>query len=173
VVGLVCVALLVPSASTRFSDLENVNYELVGWNVPQNSLAWRVGYWKQIISLTTRERPTTGLGIDMISHDLPDRLQAHNDYVRAYGEGGLLGLLGYLTLVGAMLSTALHAFRSATSGPARALAAGFVACVVSFILMSATDNVISQVVLLWYFSAFAAVAVGAARLDGAPISAAR
>jgi Ca2+/Na+ antiporter len=45
----------------------------------------------------------------------------------------------------------------------RSVAVGFAACVLAFVLLSIVSNVITQVVVLWYYVAFAAAAYAVTR----------
>jgi hypothetical protein len=75
------------------------------------------------------------------------------------------------------LHTAVRALRRAPPGGlARGVAVGFAGCAVAFVAVSAASNVISNVVTLWYFVAFAAAASAVARgltpsvvADGRPL----
>jgi O-antigen ligase len=83
----------------------------------------------------------------------------HNDFLRAYVETGLIGLSAYAAVVLALIHTARGALARAAPGFERGVGVGFVGCVASFIVFSVAENLISQVVVLWYFVAFAAAAI--------------
>ena len=72
---------------------------------------------------------------------------------------GVMIVLAYLWLLVAMVRTAWAAVVRARPGLERGAAVGFAACVAAYWAMSLTSNVVSQVVLLWYFLAFAASAI--------------
>ncbi|WP_428965104.1 O-antigen ligase family protein [Micromonospora fluostatini] len=167
-VGVVGAALL-PSVAQRFGQLGDAT--AVGGGPTGNTLAWRVGYWSEIVSLANRN-PVTGVGPNMTKFEADEAKKPHNDFLRAYVETGLLGLGAYLAMMLLCLHTGRTALRRAPPGSLqRGIAIGFLGCAVAFIAVSAASNVISNVVTLWYFAAFAAaasaVARGAAR-SGAP-----
>ena len=58
-------------------------------------------------------------------------------------------LLGFVVI-------AVRSVRRAPPGLPRRVAVGFAGCVAAFLVVSLASNVVSQVVLLWYFAAFAA-----------------
>jgi putative inorganic carbon (hco3(-)) transporter len=127
-----------------------------------NSLAWRLGYWGTVIDLAN-DSPIVGIGPKMTQYVTDSARVPHNDYLRAYVETGVLGLTAYVALVTALIHTARNALRWAPPGFGQGVAVGFAGCVASFLLFSVGENLMSQVVVLWYFVAFAAAAVTASR----------
>ncbi|MFJ6194726.1 O-antigen ligase family protein [Micromonospora sp. NPDC092111] len=159
-VAVAGVALL-PSVAQRFGQLADST--AVGGGPTGNTLAWRVGYWSEIVSLANRN-PVTGIGPNMTKFEADEAKKPHNDFLRAYVETGLLGLLAYLAMMALCLHTGLTALRRAPPGTlGRGIAVGFLGCAVAFVGVSAASNVISNVVTLWYFAAFAAAASAVAR----------
>lgn len=152
--GVVLMVSLVPSIGDRFSDLGETHQAS---GTAGNSLIWRVEYWKQAVDLADRS-PVIGIGLKMTQSATDEAKAPHNDVIRAYAETGIVGLAAYLTMVGAIIAIALRGLRLANQGRERGIAVGFAGCVVAFLLFSLVSNIASQVVLLWYFLAFAAVA---------------
>jgi putative inorganic carbon (HCO3(-)) transporter len=108
--------------------------------------------------------PVTGIGPNMTQHQTAEAKKPHNDVLRAYVETGVVGLLAYLVMVFLLLHTARLALRRAPPGSLeRGIAVGFAGCAVAFVAVSLASNVISNVVTLWYFVAFAAAASAVAR----------
>ena len=160
-VALLCVAavgtvLLLPAVADRFAQLGETRS--AGGDPTGNTLAWRVDYWARIVDLADRN-PLTGIGPNVTARETAEAKRPHNDALRAYVETGVLGLLAYLAMLGACLHTARQALRRAPPGTfARGIAVGFAGCAVAFVAVSAVSNVVSNVVTMWYFVAFAAVA---------------
>ncbi|MDX6323867.1 MAG: hypothetical protein QOK15_221 [Nocardioidaceae bacterium] len=152
-VGVLGVILLVPSVLSRFSDVGQAQYT----GAAGDSLTWRFQYWGQLLHLA-QSSPLTGIGLKVVQLETVDGKNAHDDFLRAYVEMGLIGLLAYVALMVALGLTALAALRSATTGLERGIAVGFAGTYVSFALLSTVSNILSQTVLLWYFFAFAALA---------------
>ena len=50
------------------------------------------------------------------------------------------------------------------------MAVGFAGCLAAFLLLSLVSNVISQLVILWYFLAFAVAAAAGPRLERRPMT---
>ncbi|GGM09554.1 MULTISPECIES: O-antigen ligase family protein [Micromonospora] len=160
VVAVTATALL-PTVTQRFGQLADST--AVGGGPTGNTLAWRVGYWSEIVSLANRN-PVTGIGPNMTKFEADEAKKPHNDFLRAYVETGLAGLLAYLAMMALCVHTGLTALRRAPPGTlGRGIAVGFVGCAVAFVAVSAASNVISNVVTLWYYVAFAAAASAIAR----------
>ncbi len=159
---LTALAVLVPSISMRFSDLATTTQES---GDAGNSLMWRVEHWGESLSLSEDQR-LTGVGPRMIQELSHDGKAAHNDFVRTYVETGVLGLVAYLLFLWALWRRAREALHRSDTGLARGIAVGFVGLVPSFILLSLSDNLMSQGVVFWYFAAMAGCA--SALIDAGP-----
>jgi O-antigen ligase len=162
VFGLVLIGLmfLVPSTAARFADLER---EQTVSGAAGNSLVWRFGYWKQALDLN--HDPLLGNGLRSVRETTDIEKEPHNDFIRVFVETGAIGLLAYVWLIVTMWRTGKRAIHNTAEGTLfRGLAVGFFGCVVSFLLLSIVSNVITQLVIFWYFATFAAAAVAAPRL---------
>ncbi len=160
VAGVVGIALL-PAVGDRFAQLGESR--AVGGGPTGNTLAWRIGYWTEVVALANRN-PVTGIGPNMTQRETDEAKKPHNDFLRAYVETGLVGLVAYLAVIVLMLHAGLRAVRRAPPGSfERGAAVGFLACALAFVAISAVSNVISNVVTMWYLFAFAAVAAAGIR----------
>lgn len=157
-VGTVVLTLAVPSIRGRFEDLSQP-VRLTGG--PGNSLAWRVGYWRQVLAL--QDDPLLGIGLGGVEASGGTARLPHNDLIRVYVETGVIGLFAYLWLIVALLRHGLRAIVGSPAGLARGIGTAFAAATVSFILLSLVGNLISQLVILWYFAAIAAAGVAVSR----------
>ncbi|HET6531430.1 MAG TPA: O-antigen ligase family protein [Actinoplanes sp.] len=148
--------VLLPAVGDRFAQLADAR--AVGGAPTGNTLAWRFGYWAEIVPLANRN-PVTGIGPNMTQFQTGEAKKPHNDFLRAYVETGVIGLAAYLAMVVLMLLAGLRALRRAPPGTfQRGVAVGFAGCAVAFVAVSAASNVVSSVATLWYLVAFAAVA---------------
>jgi len=149
-------AIVSPTAVARFTELApNQSYETRGGG---NSVSWRGEAWSSAIRLA-RESPVIGIGLDMVRIRSDEAQPPHNDWVRAYSETGLLGLLAFGGLVIAFARTAIVAVRRAPQGIWRGFAVGYAGMLVALLSLTFSANVISQVVILWYVFALSAVAI--------------
>lgn len=159
------VVLLVPSVMSRIGEL-STPYGAA--DAPESSLAWRFTHWGDALGLVPRN-PVTGTGLGTARLQLGREI--HNDYLRALVETGVLGLIAYVALFAALALTARRALR-ATSGRSRSIprgiAVGFTGCLVTLMVIGVADNVMTSVVVLWYFAAFAGLAMNVAAGDGHP-----
>jgi O-antigen ligase len=144
-----------PSVRAQFTDLETKAYSD---NISENSLTWRIGHWKALLPLT-QGHELTGIGLDMTVTDAPDTPKMpHNDYLRSYLEMGIFGLVSFTVMVGACISVGYRAFRAAREPTNRAISLAFLSVSIALAIASLTDNLISNVAVLWYFFALAACA---------------
>ena len=174
VVGMLAVGALamviVPGVFTRFAVLDDSSAR-AGQG---NSLAWRLDYWSEVLPLANKN-PVTGIGLAQTQYMTDAAKQPHNDFLRAYVETGVVGLAAYLAMLAALIRLGRRAVRRTRKGTfERSVAAGFLGSAVAFIAVSTVANVISNVVVLWYFFAYAALAsalargVSARRLEPSP-----
>ena len=163
IAGLVALALLVPSIGVRLSDLSQQE-KVTG--APGNSLVWRFGYWKQVLAMQTN--PLVGIGLKEVELTAPSEVPPHNDLVRVYVETGIAGLAAYLWLSVVLWMESWRAWRRAPAGLPRGLAVGAMASLAGVMMLSLVANVITQLVILWYFFAILALAMAAASRDREP-----
>jgi O-antigen ligase len=121
-----------------------------------NTLVWRLDYWRELLAFGTKN-PVTGIGMKMTEYSTDSSRPPHNDFLKVYLETGTVGLIAYLAALVALTRAAVRALRSNRSGLTRGAAVGFAACLASLAVESLGGNVVSQVAVLWYFFAFAAV----------------
>lgn len=164
VVAVALVLVLVPSAQARLTDLEAGR---TARGTAGNSFVWRVDYWIESLSLASAN-PLSGIGLKMTQFTTEEAKAPHNDFLRVYVEAGVLGLTAYLGLLVALARRARAAVRG-TAGPGleRGLAVGSAGCLATFLVFSVGGNVVSQVVVLWYFLTLAALAGPAAGTSSA------
>jgi putative inorganic carbon (HCO3(-)) transporter len=163
--AVVLVVLLVPSVAERFSDLST---ETTQSGAAGNSLVWRFEYWQQALELS--ENPIVGAGLRTVQASTDVSKEPHNDFIRVYVETGLIGLSAYLWFLVSLARSARRSIRNTRSPLEHAVAVGFAGCLAAFLLLSLVSNVISQLVILWYFLAFAVAAAAGPRLERKPMT---
>jgi hypothetical protein len=70
----------------------------------------------------------------------------------------VVGALAYFALLISMVLVARQSLKEAGPGFDHSIAVGFAGCVIAFVLISIVSNVITEVIVLWYYVAFAAAA---------------
>jgi len=159
--ALVLGVTLAPGLWTRLTEV--TASQQVGGAQTGNTLAWRLDYWTQVLPLAN-SNPITGIGLNVTQYKLDAAKQPHNDFLRAYVETGLLGLVTFVGALWAMVRIGRQAVRrSAPDSLERGIAVGYLGAAVAYVLESAGDNVMSNVVCLVYVIAFAAAASFIAR----------
>jgi putative inorganic carbon (HCO3(-)) transporter len=115
-----------------------------------NSLVWRIDHWRETGPLI-RRNPVTGIGLKMIPVLTEDAKVAHNDYLRALVETGVVGFVCYLLTLGGLFQVARAAAlqrRGAVGWPVGS-AVGLLGVAVGFAVFAIAGNAISQGVTLW------------------------
>jgi O-antigen ligase len=162
VAGVMVSLVVFPTILQRFADL-GTSTSAAGY--ASNSLSWRFDYWGEVLPLADKD-PITGIGLDMSSLETSQQKEPHNDFLRSYVETGIIGTLAYIALLISMGVVARQAMKFTRRWPLsyeRSVAVGFAACVMAFVVLSIVSNVITQVVVLWYYVAFAAAAYAVTR----------
>jgi putative inorganic carbon (hco3(-)) transporter len=162
-VGGIMVSLVaLPSILGRFADLGS-STSAAGY--ASNSLEWRFSYWGDVLPLASKD-PITGIGLNMSSFSTDQAKEPHNDFLRAYVETGVIGTIAYLALLVSMVLVARDSLRFTKRRSwtyDRSVAVGFASCVIAFVVISIVSNVITEVIVLWYYVAFAAAAYAVTR----------
>jgi putative inorganic carbon (hco3(-)) transporter len=158
--GMAAIALIVVSSSVqaRLGDLEQGRTTR---GTAGNSLVWRFDHWGDSLSLANRN-PVTGIGLKMTQSETDSERAPHNDFIRVYVETGMLGMAVYLGLLVSLFNSTRRSLTGATPGLERGAAVGAAGCLAAFVLVSVGGNLISQVVVLWYVFALAAVGTAVA-----------
>jgi len=164
VAGVVVSLIVVPTISQRFADLASVagGTTVNAQGNTSNSLEWRFAFWSAVLPLAD-SNPVTGIGLKMSSFLTDVAKEPHNDFLRAYVETGLIGALAYFALLISMIMVARQSLKLAGPGFDHSIAVGFAGCVIAFVLISLVSNVITEVIVLWYYVAFAAAAYAVTR----------
>ncbi|HET8673512.1 MAG TPA: O-antigen ligase family protein, partial [Thermoleophilaceae bacterium] len=180
--ALVVAAFAFPSSvhkvEQRFGDLSSRSA-----SASSNSWTWRTGEWRRMLPYGYR-RPFTGQGYGSYNRltvqefgtqdpnypTIADRnhpgeselgFAAHNDYVRAFVEDGVPGLVLWVLFLTGLVAVTWRG-RRAGGGVAPYACAG-VAIGCALIVMSGADNISGYTVVLVYAAALAGAVAGATR----------
>ncbi|MGV8908974.1 MAG: O-antigen ligase family protein [Propionicimonas sp.] len=152
---------LAPGLWSRISEVSTT--QDVGGAPTGNTLEWRLEYWTQVLPLANAN-PVTGIGLNVTQYKTGAAKQPHNDFIRAYVETGLFGLITFVGALWALVRMGRQAVRRAAPDSLdRGVAVGYLGAVVAYVLQSAGANVMSNVVCLMYLIAFAGAASFIAR----------
>jgi putative inorganic carbon (hco3(-)) transporter len=157
-IALGLIVVLVPSVTTRLSDLSS-EYQY-GQGDP-NSLAWRFRYWEEVAPLANTN-PVTGIGLGMVQESTDQGLQPHNSYLQSYVETGIVGLVSFLTFLGAMVASVRRSARAAPPGLGRGIAVASTGVALGFLPMILTENMFLQTSIWWYLAVLVSVSSVAA-----------
>ena len=128
-----------------------------------DSIGWRFGYWERIWPLSSRN-PVSGVGIDATKTLTPEAKDPHNSFLQAYLEGGVLGAIGFFTLLAVATYAAWKTWQRARRGEfdhrTKFISVGAIAALLSVAAQLLTENVLLNTVVWWYLNiGFAHLAV--------------
>jgi hypothetical protein len=151
--------LAIPSIGVRLSDLTESQKES---GAPGNSLVWRLQYWQQVLAL--QDDPLFGIGFKEVELGATAAsTPPHNDPIRIFVETGFLGLIAYAWLLITLGIQARTTLERAPPGVPQGLAVAFAATLAGIVLLSLSANVITQLVILWYFMTIVVLAIAVSR----------
>lgn len=160
--GAGLIGVSVPGVRSRIQNLTSSTGP-GGAPKTDDSIGWRFGYWERIWPLSS-QNPVSGLGIDATKTQTPEAKDPHNSFLQAYLEGGVLGAVGFFTLLGIATYAGWRTWQKARSGeldrPTMLISVGAIAGLLSVAAQLLTENVLLNTVVWWYLNiGFALLAV--------------
>lgn len=145
-------AAVVPGVSDRLANLTATTGPNGGAKT-DDSLAWRIGYWERIWPFAG-QNPVSGIGIDATKTQTPEGKDPHNSLLQAYLEGGILGAIGFFTLLGLATYAAWKVWQRCRKGEfdrqTTVISVGAIAGLFSVAAQLITENVLLNTVVWWY-----------------------
>ena len=123
-----------------------------------NSFNWRIAQWTYLLQAWAKY-PIFGYGLNA-SPTIPIYYNyAHNDYLRALLEGGIVGFISFIAFMGGQLVYLIRLYiKSRPGSDARRLHSIMLAVLLSFLIGMTTDNTWSNTVVHFYWWSILAVA---------------
>lgn len=129
---------------------------LTSW-YDNNSFNWRIAQWHFLLD-AWKERPILGYGLHASSYVTIFENHAHNDYVRALTEGGIVGFITFIIFWLTSLFRLIQiTMRPNISNKQRDLCLALLAVLLSVFVGMITENVWYQTILHFYFFTLLAV----------------
>jgi O-antigen ligase len=152
IVVLFVVVVMVPSVTTRVSDLSGSTRKTgaSSTQVDKNSVSWRFDYWKRILP-DARQNPLTGLGLDMVRLTQPEHYAPHNVYIQSIVELGVVGFLAFLALIAAIASDLRRAWRRARGRFEVGMVLGVTLVALGLLMQTFSENLLQEFENQWYF----------------------
>ncbi|MDQ3709032.1 MAG: O-antigen ligase family protein, partial [Actinomycetota bacterium] len=150
----------VPGIQSRFSDVD-LAFVADGPPSPEeefypsNTFAWRVAYWGRVLPLA-HGNELTGIGFETVAQRRAEAFPPHNEFLRAFVEMGVFGLVAFLAMLVACARTAWTGLKTARPGLERAFAVAFAACSLALAVRMPVENQLTDVSNLWLFAVVAA-----------------
>ncbi len=162
VAGAFLVGVSVPGVRARVDNL----FATTGANggvKTDDSLGWRFGYWERIWPFMSNN-PVSGIGIDATKTQTIEAKDPHNSFLQAFLEGGIIGGLGFITLLAVATYAGWKTWRKARDGvfdhQTKMISVGAIAGLLSVAAQLITENVLLNTIVWWYLNiAFAHLAV--------------
>ncbi len=147
------VALQIPAIKERVDNLQSGNSVENYQQERLNSFAWRKLLWSSSMDMIA-QRPFIGYGTKTFAHYMPDffplptkqNFDAHNVYVEILFGLGIIGLLFYLNIFILVILRLKKAYRYDKKASVAVLS-----LVLSYMLVSFSDNMLDYLVVNWYF----------------------
>ncbi len=123
-----------------------------------NSFNWRLAQWSLLIQ-AWQQSPFLGYGLASSRYLTIYNNYAHNDYIRALAEGGILGLLAFLFFLGIQATHLIELLRRSSSTSAQQdLCRVLLAILAAVIIGMITENIWSHTTFFFYWWTLFAVA---------------
>lgn len=130
---------------------------LLSWS-DNNSFNWRIAQWTFLLE-SWKNSPLLGFGLDTSPYLSVLENYAHNDYIRALVETGVVGFTTFLAFLGAQFSYLINWLNSPNSTPSqRRLCTVLIALLIAVIIGMFTDNIWSHTTFFFYWWTMFAVA---------------
>ncbi|MEL7050736.1 MAG: O-antigen ligase family protein [Cyanobacteria bacterium J06588_5] len=138
-------------------DINTSRAILLAW-ADGNSFNWRVAQWTFLID-AWREHPILGHGIYSASYITYHDNLAHNDYIRALAEQGIVGLFLFLLFLGVQFVRLLKLMAVAPrNGGQWTLCLVLMSLLLAMMLGMATDNLLTHTTFFFYWWTLFAIA---------------
>ncbi len=123
-----------------------------------NSFNWRIAQWTYLLQ-AWQQYPILGYGLLSCSKLTVLNNYAHNEYVRALTEGGIVGLIAFIGFLGVQIGRIVYLVRQALPGSAqRNFCWTLLAMLLATIVGMITENIWTHTTLFYYWWTLMAVA---------------
>jgi O-antigen ligase len=124
-----------------------------------SSVSWRTQIWQDTTQMTLRENRTWyGYGLEAFPKAAEDLRgiqfgsnDAHNDYVKFFVEGGIIGLVVFLTYVSLIFKGMISRYKTTQHSRTKLIFGMLIIFFTSIMLAALTDNIFKNTPLLWVF----------------------
>lgn len=131
-------------------DIDFSQSILMSWT-DHNSFNWRIAQWTFLLE-SWRNHPLLGFGLNTSPYLSILRNYAHNDYLRALVESGIVGLVTFLGFLTAQLSYLLYLLCSPNlKNTQRNLCTVLISLLIAVFVGMSTDNIWSHTTFFFYW----------------------
>ncbi len=122
-----------------------------------NSFNWRLAQWTFLIEEWKRS-PIFGYGLGLATYLGPIQAYAHNDYIRALVEGGIVGFCAFLLLQLGQLIYLVRLWFGSQNLAQKNFCLGLIAVLIAALVGMATENIWSHTTFFFYWWTLFAIA---------------
>ncbi|MBW4616218.1 MAG: O-antigen ligase family protein [Desmonostoc vinosum HA7617-LM4] len=122
-----------------------------------NSFNWRLSQWSYLLQ-AWQESPFFGHGLATSRHLTIYKNYAHNDYMMALVEGGVVGFIIFLTFLGAQVTRLVYLLHTSSNKAQQKLCWVLLAMLLSILVGMITENIWTHTTLFFYWWTLFAVA---------------
>jgi O-antigen ligase len=124
----------------------------------QNSFNWRIAQWTNLLSAWSKQ-PILGYGLGTVPYLGYIYSAAHNDYVRALFDGGIVGFTTFIGFLGMQISRLVGLMQSPFSSPSqKQFCLSLLGFLIAAMVGMLTENIWSHTANFFYWYAFSAIA---------------
>jgi O-antigen ligase len=150
--------ILVPLLLLAFSGSLRDRLGEIAHPGPDSSVVWRQEIWHDMVTVTENENASLfGYGFNtfptVVERVRPMRDEAHNDFVKFFVEGGIVGLSVFVLYLVSLLAIIGWMYRRTTDTPLRQTAVLFGFFSIAIVAASLSDNIFKNTPLWWIFFA--------------------
>jgi O-antigen ligase len=118
----------------------------------QNSFNWRIAQWQYLIE-QWKHYPFLGYGLGLSIHVSNNQLYPHNDYIRALVEGGICGLVSFITFLVMQVVRLLQLWQNSdySNSKQRDLCTIMLAFLAAMSVGMITENIWTHTTLFFYW----------------------
>ncbi len=137
-------------------DIDPSRTALLQGTEERSTLTWRISYWLELLKHWARS-PILGYGLGTTS--MVGYNAAHNDFIRALVETGIIGLFSFLGFIGIQFAHLFQLLKSTSSSDKqKSLCLILICFLLSSLVAMATDNIWANTTAFFYYFPILAIA---------------
>ena len=154
-IPVICIPFFIFATSETFQDRVLQTFH----QSSNSSVSWRTMIWEDMIERTQSENRTIyGYGLEAFPRAAEQLRgtrfgsnEAHNDYVKFFVEGGIIGLLAFLSYITLIFRSMYRAYTTTASPQIRLIFGVLILFLFTILIAALSDNIFKNTPLWWVF----------------------